>query len=138
MGRSGYSDDCDEWALIRWRGAVASSIRGSRGQAFLKEMLSALDNLPEKRLIKGKLASTSGEVCALGSVGLYRGMDLEKLQNFEVDFREKVASLFNIPDALAGEIQFINDDDFSYDQETPEKRFERVRAWIVENIKEPK
>jgi hypothetical protein len=34
MSRSGYSDDIDsaddQWALIRWRGAVKSAIRGAR------------------------------------------------------------------------------------------------------------
>jgi hypothetical protein len=37
MSRSGYSDDLENWSLIRWRGAVASAIRGRRGQAFLRE-----------------------------------------------------------------------------------------------------
>lgn len=32
MSRCGYSDDYDQWALIRWRGAVESAIRGKRGQ----------------------------------------------------------------------------------------------------------
>jgi hypothetical protein len=26
MSRSGYSDGTDEWAMIRWRGAVAAGI----------------------------------------------------------------------------------------------------------------
>jgi hypothetical protein len=46
MSRSGYSDDHSEWDLIRWRGAVASAIRGKRGQAFLRELLVALDAMP--------------------------------------------------------------------------------------------
>jgi len=41
MSRSGYSDDCDVWALIRWRGAVKSAIRGARGQAMLRELIQA-------------------------------------------------------------------------------------------------
>ncbi len=28
MSRSGYNDDGTEWDLIRWRGAVASAVRG--------------------------------------------------------------------------------------------------------------
>ena len=52
MSRAGYTDDMDDyWSWIRYRGAVRSAIRGRRGQAFLKEMLAALDALPEKRLI---------------------------------------------------------------------------------------
>ncbi|KGC50992.1 hypothetical protein DO66_5867 [Burkholderia pseudomallei] len=36
MSRSGYSDDCGGWSLIRWRGAVNSAIKGARGQKFLR------------------------------------------------------------------------------------------------------
>lgn len=46
MSRSGYSDDIDQWDLICWRGAVASAIRGKRGQAFLLEMWKAMTALP--------------------------------------------------------------------------------------------
>ena len=35
MSRSGYSDGLDEWAMIRWRGAVKSAIRGARGRAII-------------------------------------------------------------------------------------------------------
>ena len=44
MSRSGYTDDMEDmWQHICWRGAVASAIRGRRGQAFLREMLAAMD-----------------------------------------------------------------------------------------------
>jgi hypothetical protein len=33
-----YSDDLDLWALWRYRGAVASAIRGRRGQRFLGDI----------------------------------------------------------------------------------------------------
>lgn len=45
MSRSGYSEELDQWDLIRWRGQVASAIRGKRGQAFLRAMLAALSLL---------------------------------------------------------------------------------------------
>ena len=64
MSRSGYSDDCSGRELNLWRGAVESAIRGKRGQAFLREMLVALDAMPEKRLIAGELVTPTGEVCA--------------------------------------------------------------------------
>lgn len=57
MSRSGYTEDCDGWDLIRWRGAVASAIRGKRGQAFLREALAALDAMPEKQLISHDLVA---------------------------------------------------------------------------------
>ena len=42
MSRSGYSEDVDDnWDHIRWRGQVASAIKGKRGQRMLREMLGA-------------------------------------------------------------------------------------------------
>ena len=140
MSRSGYSDDGDDqWGLIRWRGAVRSAMRGKRGQAFARELIAALDALPEKRLIAHDLIK-DGEVCAIGAVGLARGDDMSDLNP---DFSEGVADHFGIARALVCEIEHINDDDFSYEthyyqdkegiyhrrDETPEKRFIRVRAW---------
>ena len=50
MSRHGYSDDCDnEWRAIMWSGAVKSAIKGKRGQAFLKELLAALDALEKEK-----------------------------------------------------------------------------------------
>ena len=121
MNRSGYNDDCDGWALIRWRGAVKSAMRGKRGQAFLRELLVALDALPQKRLIKDDL-EVSGEYCALGAVGRLRGMDMSKIN---IDYREEIATAFGIAEAMAAEIMFWNDD-----VSTPEKRYELVRKWV--------
>ena len=66
MSRSGYSDDCDTWPLICWRGAVASALRGKRGQQFLIELRDALDAMPEKRLIAEQLQDGTGCHCTLG------------------------------------------------------------------------
>ena len=126
MSRSGYSDDCNGWELIMWRGAVASAIRGKRGQAFLREMLDALDALPVPRLIKHDLAR-DGEYCAIGSVGRRRGLDMSELDPEEP---EQIAGAFGVACALVQEIEFLNDD---WD-ETPEKRFVRMRAWVIEQI----
>jgi hypothetical protein len=129
MSRSGYSDDCEQWALIRWRGAVASAIRGKRGQAFLREALAALDALPSPELIGDSLAA-EGSFCTLGAVGRARGTDLDAVYPED---RETVAGLFAIPNALACEIMFENDEcSFS---ETPRARWERMRAWIVANLR---
>jgi hypothetical protein len=43
MSRSGYVDDVDQKDLAMYRGAVASAIRGKRGQALLREMREAMD-----------------------------------------------------------------------------------------------
>lgn len=126
MSRSGYSDDCSGWDLICWRGAVTSAIRGRRGQAFLREMLAALDALPEKKLIADELEA-EGSFCAIGSVGAARGLDMAGLDPHD---RGKVASVFGIPPSLAAEIMFENDADFAIRDETPEGRFVRVRQWV--------
>lgn len=106
MTRSGYSDECDGWALIRWRGAVASAIRGRRGQAFLREALAALDALPEKTLGADSLVA-DGEFCTLGAVGRARGMDMARI---DPDDPADVALAFGISHALAAEIMFENDE----------------------------
>jgi hypothetical protein len=130
MSRSGYSDEYDgEWQLIMWRGAVASSIRGKRGQAFLRELIAALDAMPEKRLIAHELQSGAG-VCAIGSVGVKRGVEMSDL---DPECPEDIAGRFGIADALVREIEYINDE-VNY-RATPEERWQHVRAWAVANLK---
>lgn len=131
MSRSGYSDDGDYWALIRWRGAVASAIRGKRGQAFLREMLAALDALPEKELTSYELQA-DGQYCALGAVGKARGIDMS---NIDPEDRETVAATFGIPHALACEIMYLNDEDYYRGQETADARFSRMRKWIETELR---
>lgn len=131
MSRSGYSEDCDDqWALIRWRGAVASAIRGKRGQAFLSEMLTAMDALPEKQLVAWELEA-HGQVCAIGSVGRARGVDMTKLDPEDYD---RVASTFGVASPLAQEIVWMNDEAGPW-KETPEQRFTRMRNWIERNLR---
>jgi hypothetical protein len=130
MSRSGYSEDMENnWELICWRGAVASAIRGKRGQEFLRSMLSALDAMPEKRLIEGDL-ERDGDVCAIGSVGKMRGIDMSTIDPEDYD---GVAKAFGISPALAREIECVNDEWLSY-RATPEQRFECVRKWVVEQL----
>lgn len=133
MSRSGYTDDCDGWDLIRWRGAVASAIRGKRGQSFLKEMLTSIDALPEKVLIEKDLQNAEGDVCALGSVGLSRRIDMSSV---DPDDRESVAEAFGISIALASEIMYENDEGAW--RETPQQRWQRMRNWIVSHIEDSK
>jgi hypothetical protein len=162
MSRSGYCEDMDDqWAHIRWRGAVTSAIRGRRGQAFLREMLAALDAMPEKRLVAGALVFEGvpevpwdprpdediivgadqlvtgegesvrvGDVCALGCLGRARGA---KMDGVDAHDPPQVSRLFGISEALAREIVFVNDEDW-WRESTPENRFKRVHAWIINNL----
>lgn len=133
MSRSGYIWEWDDlWAIIRSRGAVNSAIKGKRGQALLREMLTALDAMPKKRLIAGDLVK-EGEVCALGAVAVAREIDTKDIDPYD---RKIIGDTFNIASALAAEIAYINDEAVDWD-ETPEQRFIRVHAWVVKNLKSP-
>lgn len=130
MSRSGYIDDCEEqWDWIRWRGAVKSALRGKRGQAFLREMLAALDGLESRRLIADEL-EIGGEVCALGAVGKARGIEMGGIDPTD---HESIAGVFGISGALACEIMWLNDEDGPFKQ-TPEERFQRLKKWAEAQI----
>jgi len=148
MSRSGYDydGDYDNWATIRWAGQLASAIRGKRGQAFLRELIEALDAMPIKGLIKddlirvdveidpfggGYIAADAPIVCALGAVGVRRGVKLETL---EPDDYEGVAATFGIARQLAAEVAYQNDEVGRHD--TPEWRWKRVRDWAAAKLKE--
>ena len=164
MSRSGYNDDGDgdRWALIRWRGAVRSSIKGARGQAFLRELAAAMDAMPDKRLI-ANAAVKDGCLCTLGVVAAARGMDLEQL-DIDMDGWEwdRIARGLGISEALAREIMYFNDESVGgyewreivgpptetdiYYQRHPrvwapmrgaeQRRWIYMRNWVRENIKE--
>ena len=129
MSRSGYTDDSgDNWALIRWRGMVASAIRGRRGQAFLRSLRDALDSLPSKRLVRSEeyeIVNESGDCCALGAVALAR----EWGDAAEVDSsdHEALGERLDIASCLVQEIEWENDGMFY--RETPGERWKRLRQW---------
>lgn len=135
MSRSGYRDDgdLDHWSMIMYRGAVTSAIKGKRGQNFFKEMLAALDALPEKRLIAHELETADGAVCAIGALGKSRAVDMN---NIDPDDASTVAAIFGIAEALAREVVYVNDE-WGSNKETPEQRFERMHKWVVSQIREP-
>lgn len=138
MSRSGYVEDgdSDDLSYLLWPSIVRRSIEGKRGQAFLREMLTALDTLPEKRLIAEELQDSAGAVCAIGTVGAKRGVDMSKLDPEDPD---AIAKVFKISPTLVREIEFTNDDDFRWrrEVETPEQRWERVRKWVLEQLAPP-
>lgn len=130
--RSGYTDDIDNRDLAMWRGRVASAIRGRRGQQLLKDLLAALDAMPEKCLVRMDLVNADG-VCALGAVGKARGV--ADIDTIDPEDHHVLGERLNVAECLIQEIEFTNDDDFAYQQETPEQRFVRVRKWVQENIR---
>lgn len=135
MSRHGYSDDFgseDPLALGRWRAQVKSATRGKRGQKLLRDLRDALDAMPEKRLIAGDLENPDGEVCALGALGMCRGLDLSKI---DPESPDQVAAAFDIAEPLAREIQYENDD-FWYSGAggQDEQRWQYMRRWVERQI----
>lgn len=140
MSRSGYDDcDADNSCLELYRANVDRAFAGKRGQAFLKEMLAAMDALPAKKLIPGLMQQESGEVCAIGSVGKARGLDMGHLNRLaeedDPDLARWIAKRFGIAECMAREIMYVNDEAIRSRVETPEERFIRMRKWIEISIK---
>lgn len=143
MSRSGYSDDCENWSLICWRGAVMSALKGKRGQAFLLELRDAMDDMPAKRLTKDTLES-DGEFCTLGVIGAKRGLDMSGMDAHD---RQSVSKAFSIAEAMAAEIVFENDErdgdyelqadgSYKFIRDTPEARWQRMRKWVDQHIQQ--
>lgn len=131
MSRSGYTEDIDNWQLIKWRGQVASAIRGKRGQKFFRELIAALDAMPVKELIAEDLISEDGnQVCALGALGRARGIDMAGLDPYD---RDTLGGVFDIATPLACEVMFENDE---YWHDDPEGRWRRMRQWAESNLKD--
>ena len=129
--RLNINDDATNWELIRQAGALAQAIRGKHGQAFLRELLAALEALPVKELIDAQLYDAAGNVCALGAVVKSRGLDLPA-----DEFPEQTADALNITNTLAKEIVYQNDEVAFWRDDTPSQRYNRVLHWVRENIKE--
>lgn len=143
MGRSGYNEDgdTDSNAYLLWPTIVRRSIEGKRGQAFIRELVATLDAMPDKRLIEEDLVTSDGECCAMGAVCKARGLDV---RGVDPNDRDQVGKLLNIAPTMAAEIAFQNDDEFRSERrsrgedETPEERWTRMRAWAQSQLKAAK
>lgn len=130
MSRSGYVDDCEHLEL--YRANVRRTIQSKRGQAFLKELGTTMDAMPEKVLIAGKLIDDHGDVCAIGVVCKARGVDVS-----DVDYEdpESVGKSVGISRIMAAEIEYMNDEYGPWDGiDSPQKRWQRMRKWVTDNL----
>lgn len=101
-------------------------------QAFLKEMLAALDAMPVQKLVAGELVEDDGSVCALGAIGNARGLEMKGV---DPEDRERVAALFGIAPAMAAEIVYMNDEGWYWiDRNDSSERFSRMRQWVANQI----
>jgi hypothetical protein len=133
VSRSGYTEVEDNWEMIKYRGQVASAIRGKRGQKFFRELIKALDAMPIKELIAEDLERDS-KVCALGALGHAKGIDLSGVDPYD---RDTVADLFDIAPQLASETMYENDETYwiYYGQaDDPAKRWQHMRDWAESHL----
>jgi len=132
MSRHGYSDDCDDyWLFIQWHGALRKAINGKRGQEFFHALRTALDAMPEKRLISGDLVDEDGDCCAMGALCKHMGIDVSKVDPEDYD---QVAKLFDINPKIVREVAFCNDDIFDDDIPSQEKRWQYMRNWVEKQL----
>lgn len=141
MSRHGLYDDIDDnWQLIKWRGQVESAIRGKTGQKFLKELVRALDALPEQKLVSETLQTQDGAVCSFGAVARLRGIDMSKFTpgpdddpaDFEYDQPYELSGIFNIAHQLVSEIIWENDEQCSH--KSDHHRWVWMRKWADSRI----
>lgn len=130
MSRSGYSDDYDDPLSIgRWRAVIASATRGKRGQRFFRDLVAALDALPEKKLVAGKLETEEGSVCALGALARHKGISCGGLDTYDWD---QLGESFGVARQLTQEVMYENDE--SWMNDSGEKRWQHVRDWAAKQI----
>lgn len=137
MSRSGFTDDWDgeNWEMIMAAGRYKSAVRGKRGQAFLRDLLTALDAMPVKELIEDEL-QVDGGYCALGVLGAARGIDLSALDTYD---HERLAKVFGISETLSRHVMYENDESVGWEhnqteQRRRQKRWLQVRGWVVSEI----
>lgn len=123
MSRSGYSDECEHLEL--YRQAVVQATNGARGQALLSKLRDALDAMPAKRLIAGAVKDEAGDVCALGALD-------PSAPHYDA---KELAKHFGVARSLAAEIVYMNDE-WPFREETPERRWQRMRDWVDSQIKQ--
>ena len=131
MSRSGYTDD-GEGIEELWRRTVINALRGKRGQRALRELLAALDAMPTKALIAEEF-EYEGQFCTLGTLCHAKGIDMSEIDPEDQEHAENVAVKLNIAPCMVQEIEYMNDEWGPY-TETPEQRWERMRAWVASQI----
>lgn len=157
-------DEHDSLRMYGWQANVQRCINGRAGQAFMWELYLSLEAIPSRQLVRSTLVDSAGQVCSLGSVAVTRHMAIPErwISSGEDDpddyeFAEAMGPLFGLKDMLAREVMFQNDDNgdshyidngLAYGRlgehyspsretrrETPAERWQRMRDWVVSELK---
>jgi hypothetical protein len=143
--RINYTEDEDYSGQFNlWQANCQRSINGKAGQKALKELEAALLALPEKRLIADELEDSEGEVCAIGAVKKYRGVEVKA----DPEEMEEVGVELGFPRMVAWKVVALNDIEIDghyveaagptacgnrlwvFVHATPEERYEKVLDWV--------
>jgi len=131
VSRSGYVEPSDNWQFRIAQAIVSNAIKSDSGQVFLRELRTALEVMPQKQLITGKIENENGEVCAIGAVAKMRGMN-DVAKNIDPENRKLVAETFGLPEELAAEIVYLNDE--ALEDVTTTMRWMFMYSWVVSQI----
>ena len=110
---------------------LAAAIRSKRGQTLLRDLLAALDAMPDKKLIAGDFVRPNGSCCALGVLGLARGIDPEYLAALGDDY-DRASKSFGASISLIRHIQ--DENDHRLKNATQDQRWAHVRGWAASKI----
>jgi len=129
-------DDWEPWMNGQRAGALRSAIRGRRGQQFLRDLVNALDALPEPELSAGALEDKeTGCCCAFGAVRRHRGAESVPLgfHPMEEDVTpDHLTEPFDVSRALAWEVVEAKEGwSKSNLPGARRQRFKDVRRWAV-------
>lgn len=83
--------------------------RSKRGQRVLREVVEALLALPQRRLIANAIKEPSGEVCAVGAVAQYKGVDLGEYREGDQEDTIQIGESIGMGRMIPWHLGFMND-----------------------------
>lgn len=163
MSRSGYvdcdgGDEFDHLRAAGWRANVRRCVGSRKGQVFMWELYLALESLPDRALVTGALVDLEGSYCTLGALARYRGLTIpeslrvtDEGEPDDYEFAEAMGPFFGIKGMLAREVMYANDEADDWHDvpgpptrpwcstpsrtDSPKERWQRMRAWVVEQLR---
>lgn len=140
-------DDSNSASPAQWAYRLRRSVGSKRGQAFLRELLAALDAVPGHRLIGGSMKAEGSNVCALGAYAAWREMNergitwrgaVRELPRADGDDDEGwlvtcrlVRDRYDVAWTLAYEIAEFNDENAASATDDPADRWRDVRDYVA-------
>jgi hypothetical protein len=142
-GDMDYDEDYNNQGLLWWAN-VQRALAGKKGQRDLRDLLEALKEMPEKRLIHGRIADEKGGMCLVGVLAckrrVERGEDREAVLD-DLALRVAPEDAYLAADAtawvgvevglrycLAWHLGYVNDEEFS--EYSPEQRYDAIVHWV--------